>query len=76
MPLKRASFIDAHSTIYFLVYPIIDVVLFSQIENIEIEGTTMLRVPGYSDKIQFGTMTRFAYKFADDDSLYAYVCVL
>lgn len=32
-----------------------------QVENIELSGRTLLDVPGYQDKVEFGVLHSFAY---------------
>eukprot|EP00730_Choanoeca_flexa_P002357 TRINITY_DN11021_c0_g1_i1.p1 TRINITY_DN11021_c0_g1~~TRINITY_DN11021_c0_g1_i1.p1 ORF type:complete len:1070 (+),score=320.61 TRINITY_DN11021_c0_g1_i1:39-3248(+) len=38
-----------------------------EVDKIELSGKTMLSVPGYDDKVEFGVITSFAYKFAEGD---------
>jgi len=37
------------------------------VDKVELPGRTLMSVPGYSDKIEFGVLTSFAYK-VDDNS--------
>ena len=37
-----------------------------EVDKVELAGRTMLSVPGYSQKIEFGVLVSFAYKVADD----------
>ena len=36
-----------------------------EVDNKELEGRTLLSVPGYSDKIEFGLLISFSYKLED-----------
>mmetsp|Transcript_17760 Transcript_17760/g.29851 ORF Transcript_17760/g.29851 Transcript_17760/m.29851 type:complete len:1373 (-) Transcript_17760:276-4394(-) len=36
-----------------------------EVDFMELEGTTMLPVPGYADKVEFGCLTSFAYPLED-----------
>ena len=39
--------------------------LNSQVDKIELPGRTMLSVPGYDQKIEFGVLVSFAYRVED-----------
>ncbi|XP_038624267.1 valine--tRNA ligase [Tachyglossus aculeatus] len=39
-----------------------------EVEKKELSGRTLLSVPGYKDKVQFGVLVSFAYKVAGSDS--------
>ena len=36
-------------------------------DKVELEGRTLLNVPGYSQKIEFGVIVSFAYRIIDSD---------
>ncbi|KAL8562377.1 Valine--tRNA ligase [Nucella lapillus] len=38
-----------------------------EVDKKEIEGRTLLAVPGYKDKVEFGVLISFAYKVCDSD---------
>uniref|UniRef100_A0A0A9XL90 Valine--tRNA ligase n=2 Tax=Lygus hesperus TaxID=30085 RepID=A0A0A9XL90_LYGHE len=38
-----------------------------EVDKVELPGRTLLSVPGYSNKIEFGVLVYFAYKFVDSD---------
>ncbi|KAJ8954030.1 hypothetical protein NQ318_004323 [Aromia moschata] len=38
-----------------------------EVEHIEVDGPTMVSVPGYERPVEFGNLTKFAYKFQDSD---------
>lgn len=37
-----------------------------EVNKVPLKGRTLLAVPGYTDKIEFGTITSFAYRLEDD----------
>jgi valyl-tRNA synthetase len=39
-----------------------------EVDKVELAGRTMLAVPGYKDKVEFGVLLSFAYPIADSDS--------
>lgn len=39
-----------------------------EVDNIEVDGPTMLTVPGYSEPVRFGELLEFAYVFQDNGS--------
>ncbi|KAI9583138.1 valine--tRNA ligase [Glossina fuscipes] len=38
-----------------------------EVEKVEISGRTLLSIPGYSDKVEFGVLVKFAYCVEDSD---------
>ncbi|XP_055530331.1 valine--tRNA ligase [Wyeomyia smithii] len=38
-----------------------------EVDKVEIPGRTMLSIPGYSEKVEFGVLVSFAYKVEDSD---------
>jgi hypothetical protein len=38
-----------------------------QVDKMELEGRTLLSIPGYKDKVEFGVLVSFAYKMEDTD---------
>ena len=36
-----------------------------QVDKVELAGRTMLQVPGYNSKIEFGVLVSFAYRIED-----------
>ena len=36
-----------------------------EVDYIDVPGSTQLTVPGYSEQVEFGVLTSFAYKLAD-----------
>ncbi|AMD21943.1 HFR088Wp [Eremothecium sinecaudum] len=38
-----------------------------EVENKEVKGRTLISVPGYEDKVEFGVLTSFAYPVIDSD---------
>ena len=40
-----------------------------EVDKIELSGRTMMSVPGYKDKIEFGVIISFAYKVLDSDEV-------
>ncbi|BES98723.1 Valyl-tRNA synthetase [Nesidiocoris tenuis] len=38
-----------------------------EVDKVELTGRTLLSVPGYSNKVEFGVLVYFAYKFVDSD---------
>uniref|UniRef100_A0A1B0BH57 valine--tRNA ligase n=1 Tax=Glossina palpalis gambiensis TaxID=67801 RepID=A0A1B0BH57_9MUSC len=38
-----------------------------EVEKVEISGSTLLSIPGYSDKVEFGVLVKFAYCVEDSD---------
>ena len=39
--------------------------LFLQVDKKDIPGRTLMAVPGYKDKVEFGVLVSFAYKVED-----------
>lgn len=39
----------------------------SEIEPLEVEGRTLVKVPGYEDKVEVGVITSFGYRIVDED---------
>ena len=37
-------------------------VVLTEVDKVELEGRTMLSVPGYDNKIEFGQLVSFAYR--------------
>ena len=37
-----------------------------EVDKVPLKGRTLMSVPGYKEKIEFGTLTSFAYKIIDD----------
>ena len=44
-----------------------------EVDKIELSGRTMMSVPGYKDKIEFGVIISFAYKVLDSDEVSTYL---
>ena len=40
-----------------------------EVDKIDLSGRTMMSVPGYKDKIEFGVIISFAYKVIDSDEV-------
>ena len=40
-----------------------------EVDKIELTGRTMMSVPGYTDKIEFGVIISFAYKVLDSNEV-------
>lgn len=38
------------------------IVLGAEVDKVELEGRTMLSVPGYDQKVEFGQLVSFAYR--------------
>lgn len=36
-----------------------------EVEHLDISGPTMISVPGYEKQVEFGVLTKFAYKVCD-----------
>ncbi len=39
----------------------------TQVDKVELEGRTLLNVPGYSQKIEFGVLVFFAYRIMESE---------
>ena len=39
--------------------------VFLQVDNISVSKRTLLDIPGYKDKVEFGALTSFAYPVVD-----------
>lgn len=48
-----------HSALY--LYAVYVLSICCQVDSKELSGQTMLSVPGYENKVEFGTMLTFAY---------------
>ena len=42
--------------------------MWAQVDYEDIPGPTMMNVPGYTEQVEFGVLTSFAYKLAEGDS--------
>ena len=51
----------------FLICPFLP--LYIQVEKRELPGRTLLSVPGYDSKVEFGVLVYFAYKIEDSGKL-------
>ena len=41
-----------------------------EVDSKELEGATLLPVPGYADKVEFGVLISFVYKLEDGRSVF------
>lgn len=55
------------------------IVLGAEVDKVELEGRTLLSVPGYDKKIEFGQLVSFAYPVESsgrhDDVCYQHVVI-
>jgi valyl-tRNA synthetase len=56
-----------YSLYYLVTFSLIGICLFIQVDKKEISGRTLLPVPGYDDKVEFGVLVHFAYPLEDSD---------
>lgn len=52
-------FTHTHRSIYYIR---LKLCICYQVDSKELSGQTMLSVPGYENKVEFGTMLTFAYR--------------